>query len=258
MYNIYNMYNQNQIKYQAIGGGPVKISVVIPVYNETDTISNTIRVLREQCHTRPSEIIVVDGNADGNTIAAIQDERVLRLKSAKGRAVQMNKGAAAASGDILLFLHADTLLPPQAFEKINDVMENDRYVAGAFKCASKSTNLFIKHIYYTSYLRSRISRIPYGDQAIFVRKDYFDKIGGYPEIPILEDVELMKKIKKDNQRICILEDIVLTSSRRYEEEGMIFGWLRNHRIRISHYFGIPPERLAKLYPDTRRTKTKGF
>lgn len=236
----------------------IKISVVIPVYSEADIIAAAIQSLVEINKGELAEIVVVDGHPDGTTIKNIYDPSVIALTSPKGRAVQMNMGARNASGDILLFLHADTALPCSGLREIVETMETGKYVAGAFNIGPGSKNLFLKHIYYTSYLRSRITRIPYGDQAIFVRKDYFQKIGGYPVVPLLEDVRLMVKIKQNKDKICILKEKVKTSSRRYEEEGMIYGWLRNHRIRILHHFGVSPERLAKLYPDTRRKKTKGF
>ncbi len=239
-------------------GIAIKISVVIPVFDEADIINTTIRSILEMKGTEPVEIIVVDGDSSGSTIDGIIHESVIRLISPKGKAVQMNKGASKASGDILLFLHADTFLPERGFQKIKAVMESGKYVAGAFSYAVESRNLFLRHIYYTSYLRSRMSRIAYGDQGFFIRKDYFEKISGYPEIPLLEDAALMKRIKENKDKICILKDGVKTSTRRYEEEGMIYGYLRNHIIRILYHFGVSSFRLAKLYPDTRRKKTRGF
>lgn len=236
----------------------VKISVVIPVYCEADIIGGAVQSLVDINEGELVEIIVVDGHPDGTTIKHITDPSVIALVSPKGRAVQMNMGARNASGDILLFLHADTVLPPGGPRKIIETMETGKYVAGAFNIGAGTKNLFLRHIYYTSYLRSRVTRIPYGDQAIFIRKDYFRKIGGYPEVPLLEDIRLMMKIRQNKDKIRILKEKVKTSSRRYEEEGMIYGWLRNHRIRILHHFGVSPERLVKLYPDIRRKKTKGF
>jgi len=220
------------------------------------------------------EIIVVDGAADGGTIACISntgisntgisdtgsrdacigDVEIITLRSAKGRAAQMNRGAEAAVGDILLFLHADTDITAQGFQSIKDALAAGKFVGGAFNLCTRGMNLFIKHIYITSYLRSRISRIPYGDQAIFIRKDYFWKRGGFPDVPIMEDVELMRGIKKNKDKIVILKDKVRTSPRRYEEEGYLYGWLRNHRIRFLHFFGVPPRKLVRLYPDTRQKK----
>jgi rSAM/selenodomain-associated transferase 2/rSAM/selenodomain-associated transferase 1 len=232
----------------------IKISVIIPVFKEEDRINDTIASLLKMKGNHSVEIIVVDGGPCGSTIQCIMEPTVILMTAEKGRAKQMNKGAAKAAGDILLFLHADTILPEKGFDKIISVMDTGKYVAGAFNYDIESRNLFLRFIYYTSYLRSKISRITYGDQGIFIRKDYFEKIGGYPEIPIMEEVELMKKIKKNKDKIYILKDGVKTSARRYEEEGIIYGWLRNHRMRILYFFGVSPGRLVKYYPDTRRKK----
>jgi len=247
------LYNYTLLK-QFHGGEAIKISVIIPVFKEEDRIKITIASLVKMKGDHPVEIIVVDGDSSGSTIRCIHEPTAILMTTGKGRAIQMNKGAAKAAGDILLFLHADTILPEKAFDKIKAVMGTGKYVAGAFNYNIESRNLFLRFIYYTSYLRSKISRITYGDQGIFIRKDYFEKIGGYPEIPIMEEVELMKKIKKNKDKIYILKDGVKTSARRYEEEGIIYGWLRNHRMRILYFFGFSPERLVKYYPDTRRKK----
>lgn len=247
------LYNYTLLK-QFHGGDAIKISVIIPVFKEEDRINAAIDSLVKMKGDHPVEIIVVDGAPDGSTIQCIKEPTVITMTAGKGRAVQMNKGAAKAAGDILLFLHADTTLPEKGFDKIKAVMETGKYAAGAFNYDIDSRNLFLRFIYYTSYLRSKISRITYGDQGIFIGKDYFEKIGGYPEIPIMEEVELMKKIKKNKDKIFILKDGVKTSARRYEEEGIIYGWLRNHRLRILYFFGVSPQRLVKYYPDTRRKK----
>jgi rSAM/selenodomain-associated transferase 2/rSAM/selenodomain-associated transferase 1 len=232
----------------------IKISVIIPVFKEEERINTTIGSLVNMKGNHSVEIIVVDGDPRGSTIQCINEPTVIPMTTEKGRAMQMNKGAAKAVGDILLFLHADTILPERGFDKIIAVMETGKYAAGAFNYDIDSRDLFLRFIYYTSYLRSKISRIAYGDQGIFIRKDYFEKIGGYPEIPIMEEVELMKKIKKNKDKIYILKDGVKTSARRYEEEGIIHGWLRNHRMRILYFFGVSPGRLIKHYPDTRGKK----
>lgn len=224
------------------------------MFKEEDKINATIGALVKMKGSHPVEIIVVDGDQCGSTIKCINEPTVIRMTAEKGRAIQMNKGAAKAAGDILLFLHADTILPKKGFDKIISVMETSKYVAGAFNYDIESRNFFLRFIYYTSYLRSKISRITYGDQGIFIGKDYFEKIGGYPEIPIMEEVELMKKIKKNKDKIYILKDRVKTSARRYQEEGIIYGWLRNHRMRILYFLGVSPERLVKYYPDSRKKK----
>lgn len=224
------------------------------MYNEAQGINGAIDALRKlnQGGGEFREIIVVDGHPDKTTISAITGEHVIALESAKGRGVQMNTGAKAAGGDILLFLHADTFMPPQGFQRIKETLQNNAYVGGGFNYETKGLNWFMKHIYLTSWLRSRMTRIVYGDQAIFMRKDYFHEMGGFPEIPILEDVVLMRNIKKNKKKIRILSDKVATSPRRYEEEGHVFGWLRNHKIRFLYMLGVAPEKLARLYPDTRK------
>jgi rSAM/selenodomain-associated transferase 2/rSAM/selenodomain-associated transferase 1 len=250
LFILYNYTLQKQFH----GGDVIKISVIIPVSREEDRINATIDSLVKMECNHSVEIIVVDGDPSGSTIQCIKEPTVITMTAEKGRAIQMNKGAARAAGDILLFLHADTTLPEKGFDKIKAVIETGKYAAGAFNYDIDSRDLFLRFIYYTSYLRSKISRIAYGDQGIFIRKDYFEKIGGYPEIPIMEEVELMKKIKKNKDKIYILKDGVKTSTRRYEEEGIIYGWLRNHRMRVLYFLGVPPERLVKYYPDTRRKK----
>jgi rSAM/selenodomain-associated transferase 2/rSAM/selenodomain-associated transferase 1 len=246
--------NKTIIIYNSVvEGRKIKVSVIIPVFKEEAIINRAVGSLMNSPGAKPAEIIVVDGDGD-STVRCIENNDAIKLSAPKGRAVQMNRGAKEASGDILLFLHADTMLPPNGMEKIIEVMSSNKYAAGAFNYAIQSRRPFLRFIYYTSYLRSRVSRIAYGDQAIFIQKDYFEKIGSFPVIPLMEDVELMKRIKKNRDKICILKEGVITSTRRYDKEGLIYGWLRNHRLRILYFFGVSAERLAGLYPDTREEK----
>jgi rSAM/selenodomain-associated transferase 2 len=159
----------------------------------------------------------------------------------------MNAGAAAACGEILIFLHADTTLPDNALEKINQAMQNLDYVGGAFDLKIDSDRLFLKYISTRASLRSRRNRIPFGDQAIFIRKKYFDQIGGYKEIPLMEDVDLMRRIKKDGKKIVILPDKVTTSARRWESEGAFYATMRNQILLRLFYLGVSPHKLAKYY-----------
>ena len=159
----------------------------------------------------------------------------------------MNAGAAVARGEILMFLHADTKLPDGALEKISRALEDQNYVGGAFDLRIDSDRLFLKYIATRASLRSRWNRIPYGDQAIFIRKKYFDQIGGYKEIPLMEDVDLMRRIKKDGKQIVIFPDKVRTSARRWESEGALYTTLRNQILVRLFYLGVSPHRLAKYY-----------
>ncbi len=222
-------------------------SIIIPVLNEAGQINSLIEHLRKQKHDSFHEIIVVDGDPQGSTIGTIQDKDVKAITTDKGRGKQMNAGAAAASGEILIFLHADTTLPDNALEKISRALQNRVYVGGAFDLKIDSDRLFLKYISARASLRSRWNRIPYGDQAIFIRKKYFDQIGGFKEIPLMEDVDLMRRIKKDRKKIIILPDKVITSARRWESDGVLFTTMRNQILVRLFYLGISPHKLAKYY-----------
>jgi len=219
----------------------------VPVLNEADQINPLIEHIHSQGFRRLYEVIVVDGDPQGGTVRIIQDKDVTAITTEKGRGRQMNAGAAVARGEILIFLHADTKLPDGALEKISRTLEDQNYVGGAFDFRIDSDRLFLKYIAARASLRSRWNRIPYGDQAIFIRKKYFDQIGGYKEIPLMEDVDLMRRIKKDGKQIVILADKVITSARRWESEGALYTTLRNQILVRLFYLGVSPHRLAKYY-----------
>ncbi|MHC4488682.1 MAG: TIGR04283 family arsenosugar biosynthesis glycosyltransferase [Planctomycetota bacterium] len=224
-----------------------KFSIIVPVLNEQGQINSFIDKIKGQDFDGTHEIIVVDGDPHGGTIKVVQDSDVICLNSARGRGRRMNIGAARASGDTLLFLHADTRLPQGALKKIVDVLENPKYVGGAFDLCIDSNRWILKYISARASWRSRLNRIPYGDQAIFMRKNYFEKIGGFRDIPLMEDVDLMRRIKKDGKEIHILRDKVVTSARRWENEGAVYTTLRNQVIVMLYYLGVSPHKLAKLY-----------
>jgi rSAM/selenodomain-associated transferase 2 len=222
-------------------------SIIIPVLNEAGQINLLIEHLRKQNHEFSYEIIVVDGDPQGSTVGAIQAKDVTAITTDKGRGKQMNAGAAIARGEILIFLHADTILPDNALEKISRAMQDQDYVGGAFDLKIDSDRLFLKYISARASLRSRWNRIPYGDQAIFIRKKYFNQLGGYQEIPLMEDVDLMRRIKKDGKKIVILHDKVITSARRWESDGVLYTTMRNQILVKLFYLGISPHKLAKYY-----------
>ena len=159
----------------------------------------------------------------------------------------MNAGAEIARGEILLFLHADTFLPEGALDKIAQILSDDKYVAGAFDLGIDSDKLLLKFISAWARMRSHMNRIPYGDQAIFIKKDYFEKIGRYNEIPIMEDVDLMRRIKKDGKKIHIFKDKARTSPRRWEKEGILYTAMRNQVLLALYYLGVSPYKLVKFY-----------
>jgi rSAM/selenodomain-associated transferase 2/rSAM/selenodomain-associated transferase 1 len=224
-----------------------KFSVIIPVLHEAVNINRVIRHLRKIDGSERLEIIVVDGSPRMDTLEVVEDAGAIKLTSGKGRARQMNKGAAAACGEVLIFLHADTLIPENAFSKIEEVMSSGRYKGGAFDLSIDSNRPFMKFVTWSAGIRSRITRVPYGDQAIFIRKDYFNEIGGYKDMPLMEDVELMKRVRKRGGRICILKERAQTSARKYITDGIYFSAVRNHVLRILYALGVKPETLAKIY-----------
>lgn len=223
------------------------ISVILPVLNEADTINSAVAHLRELESGDRAEIIVVDGNQRGSTIHRIRDRTISTAISEKGRALQMNCGAASASGAILLFLHADTLLPPNALSLIASTMKDDRFVAGAFDLGINTSRRIFRITERYVAIRTRMTDIPFGDQAIFIRREYFEKIGGFKPIPIMEDVELMRRIKKRGDRIRIIPEKVMTSARRWEEEGVLYATFRNWMLQAMYCCGVPPKRLARFY-----------
>jgi rSAM/selenodomain-associated transferase 2 len=233
-----------------------KFPVIVPVFHEGDRINDLMEHLYQFNTGKTCEIIIVDGAPEKDTLKTIHSNHVIKVSSEKGRAKQMNAGASLARGEILIFLHADSELSILAFEKISAVMEQGGYIAGAFDLDIKSDRLIFRIIASLASLRFRMNRIPYGDQAIFIRKEYFDKIGGYKEIPLMEDVELMKRIKKSDYKVRILYDRVKTSPRRWEQEGVIYCVLRNWTLQILYALGISPHYLAKFYKsDYRRARS---
>ena len=224
-----------------------RFSIIIPVLNEADRINGLIGHLRDFPEEATVEIIVVDGSVQGDTLGVIKDRQVRCLSSAAGRARQMNAGAAIATGEILIFLHADTRLPEGALALIDRALGQPDIMGGAFDLGIRSTRLPLKIIAAVASRRSRLTRIPYGDQAIFIRRAYFGQIGGYPDIPLMEDVALMRQIKKAGGRIYIIPERVSTSPRRWEKGGILRATLRNWILLGAYYMGVAPETLARYY-----------
>ena len=245
------MTEQSSIEFgsygQQVASNQCIFSIIVPVLNEAEHINPLIEHVRSQRFAGSYEIIVVDGDPQGGTTNVIRDKSIKAIRAGQGRGRQMNAAAAAAEGEILIFLHADTKLPPNALEKISQVLEDAKYVGGAFDLGIGSDRLFLKYIAARASMRSHLNRIPYGDQAIFIRKSYFNKIGRFKEIPLMEDVELMRRIKKDRGKIFILPDKVITSPRRWERDGAFYTTLKNQVLVALFYLGVSPVRLAKYY-----------
>ncbi len=223
-------------------------SIIIPVLHESKIINTLLDSLTQLQGEQWFEIIIVDGSPTRDTLQVIADGNVKTYSCPQGRGRQMNEGAAHASGDILVFLHADTFLPQNAFSLIQTALEDTSNVGGAFTLKINPPTLFFRVIAAITTLRCRITRAPYGDQVIFLRKQYFDSIGGYRELPLMEDVELMRRINRKNGKIIILPEAVLTSDRRWQLEGFFYTLLRDTGIIFLYWCGMPAEKLAKFYP----------
>jgi rSAM/selenodomain-associated transferase 2 len=229
-----------------------KFSIITPVLHEADSIGAHVDHLRSLKGAETCEIIIVDGDPQQTTIGSIKDAGVITCGSKAGRAHQMNTGAACAQGDIIIFLHADTELPGEALDKISVVMKDKQYVSGAFDLGIHSDRLLLNIIARVASWRSRLTRIPYGDQALFFRRDYFHKIGGYKDIPLMEDVDLMQRIKRAGDKIYIIPDRAYSSPRRWEQEGTVYCTLRNWVLLSLYLLGVSPEALARYYRFGRR------
>lgn len=223
------------------------VSIIIPVYHESAIIQSLVSVLIDLTDAEDVEIIVVDGDPEGGTIRVVNDTRITTLVAAKGRAFQMNRGAAVAQGDILIFLHADTHLPPGGLQLVRSALKNPILVGGAFDLGIRSGKPEYRIIEKMVYYRTRLTKIPYGDQAIFLYRDLFLKIKGYKEIPIMEDIDLMRRVKASGYRITIIPYPVQTSPRRWEREGIVRCTLRNWILATLYRLGVSPAKLAKYY-----------
>ena len=224
-----------------------KFSIIIPVLNEIDRIHCFLAKLLGLRSKESYEIIVVDGDPAQTTIKTITDNCITKIVSSTGRAKQMNAGAAIAKGEILIFLHADTQLPPNALKYIEKTLRHEKYVAGAFDLDIETNHWFIKVIAAVARFRSRLTQVPYGDQAIFIKRDYFYQIGCFKEIPLMEDVELMQRIKKRGDRICILDRRIKTSDRRWRKVGIAYTTFLDILLPALFKCGVSTDRLAKYY-----------
>jgi len=218
----------------------IHISIIIPVYREKST-NDCLKNLPKDC-----EVIVVDGDGT-STLDLIESKDIIKLSSQKGRANQMNEGAKYATTEVLLFLHVDTILPKNALLHVKEALNDKNIVAGAFNFDFDTQKKGLKFIAKVASWRSRRTRLPYGDQAIFIKKVVFEEIGGYEDMKLMEDVNLMQKLKKRDLKIKIINQKVITSPRKYEKNGIIYNMLRNWVLISLYFLGVNPEKLAKFY-----------
>jgi rSAM/selenodomain-associated transferase 2 len=225
----------------------MKISVIVPVLNEETTIAATLDALTALA---PYEVIVVDGGSTDRTreIAARSGAQVLSAE--RGRAKQMNRGAARASGEVLLFLHADSRLPDSAFSDIATALNDPRCLGGRFDVELEGSHRLLKLIGALINHRSRATKVGTGDQAIFLRREIFLRMGGYPDIPLMEDIALCRALKRMGAVAC-LRSRVITSARRWENDGVWRTIVRMWTLKLLYLAGVSPARLKQFYADTR-------
>jgi hypothetical protein len=224
------------------------VSVVIPALNEERTLARTLAHLRL---SEGMEVVVADGGSTDRTREIAREHGCAVVESPRGRARQMNAGARAATGDIFLFLHADCTLPAGAFEAIREALVRPGVVAGAFYLSIAHPALRFRLIEFFANIRSRLTRVPYGDQGLFLGREAFERVGGFPDIPFMEDIALGRILRRMG-RIAFLRPPIGASARRWLREGALRTTLLDWRLALSYsLLRVPPERLAALYRDVR-------
>lgn len=219
------------------------ISIIIPVLNEEKAIQALLQQL-QACRQLGHEVIVVDGGSTDDTVLIAKPLVDKIIQSGTGRADQMNSGAVEARGDVLWFLHADTIIPHNALEPILQAMKNNNW--GRFNVKLSGSPVLFRVIEKMMNARSCISGIATGDQGIFVKKHHFELAKHYPNIPLMEDIELSKKLKKISWPVCLKEELI-TSSRRWEQNGILSTVLLMWRLRFLYWLGVSAAKLARQY-----------
>jgi len=220
-------------------------SIIVPMLNEAPALPDLLEHLRP-LRRSGVEVILVDGGSEDGSAAIGSRAGFEVVHAERGRARQMNAGAAAASGDVLLFLHADTRLPDGAIQLINAALADGRHVWGRFDVAFDLRSLTMDATAFGMNLRSRLSGIATGDQALFMTRAAFDGVGGFPDQPLMEDVEITSRLRRRSRPACIRRP-VLTSARRWQSRGPWRTILLMWRLRLAYWFGASPADLARHY-----------
>ncbi len=226
---------------------PLKVSVIIPTYNESTVLSETLTRLKQH---QPFEAIIGDGGSDDDTANIARRHEVTVVQSPRGRAAQMNTAAREARGDLLLFLHADSYVDSRGYQKMIEIMAGGPWLGGAFSLQIDSPLPALKRISCWANWRSRYLNLVYGDQAIFVRRDVFHELKGFSLLPICEDLDFFRRLSKRGP-VVLLKEKAFTSPRRWLAEGVGFTTLRNIAIVSLFLIGFSPATLSRWYPPKR-------
>lgn len=225
--------------------GNARLSIVVPVLNEAATLAESLAHL-QPLRVRGAEVIVVDGGSHDGCLDAARPFADTVLASPRGRALQMNAGARAATGAVLLFLHADTRLPPDADLTIRAALAHSARVWGRFDIRLSGERPLLRVVEFFMNLRSRLTGIATGDQAIFVTRAAFDRAGGFPALALMEDVALSARLKHASRPLCLRARVV-ASSRKWQREGALRTIWLMWRLRLAFFLGADPSDLARRY-----------
>jgi rSAM/selenodomain-associated transferase 2 len=232
--------------FQTASDWSMSISVIIPALNEAAAIADCLNSVRPQ---RPKQILVVDGGSSDDTVAAAaQADEV--LVTARGRALQMNAGAARAVGDLLLFLHADCQVQPGALAEVERLLQSGRVVAGCLTMTVRAQGALYRCIDACASARVRLTGLIYGDQGLFLRKRDFERLGGFPALRFMEDLFLSRALRRRG-RVVVARSRIFVSPRRWQHAGLVRQSLRNWTLTALAAAGVHPDHLAKNYPLVR-------
>lgn len=222
-----------------------KLAIIIPVLDEGESIAAALDALAD-LRALGTEVIVVDGGSRDATIqrARLRADHV--ISAPRGRALQMNAGAERASGNVLLFLHVDTRLPADVDHVVLNGLQRSGRAWGRFDVRIDGRSPLLAVVGWLMSMRSRLTGIATGDQVIFVRREAFQAVGGFPAIALMEDIALCKRLKGVSRPLCLRERII-TSGRRWEKNGVLNTVLLMWRLRLAYFFGADPEKLAQQY-----------
>jgi len=225
-----------------------KISVIMPVFNEAKILRNTFSNINL---TSDEELIVVDGGSTDETLSIAKEFTDKVFSAQTGRSSVMNYGAEKSQGDILVFLHADCILPDNGFNMIRETLQEIGTVAGGFYLSIDQPGTGFRLIEYMANVRAYLTSLIYGDQCMFLRKKIFNKVGGFKDIPLMEDIEISRRLGRLG-RIALLKPPIKASARRWIDEGAFYTTLRDWVIAFSYTFlGISPEKLIRHYRNVR-------